>query len=49
MEDLDALYFYDKVHSRSNSTTHTQVPKLNFNFDAASKQKKAVEKKKVIK
>lgn len=39
VEDLDALYFFDKVQMKGNSTTPTKVPKLQFNFDNANKEK----------
>ena len=31
IDDLEALYFSDKVHMRSNSATINKIPKLNFN------------------
>ena len=32
IDDLEAIYFYDKVHMRSNSENEFKVPKLNLNF-----------------
>ena len=31
VEDLDGLYFYDKIHMKSQSII--EIPKLDFNFD----------------
>lgn len=31
IDDLEALYFNDKVHMRSNSANIKKIPKLNFN------------------
>ena len=31
IDDLEALYFSDKVHMRSNSAVINKIPKLNFN------------------
>lgn len=34
LDDLDALYFIDKVNMRSNSNTNSNgIPKLDFNFN----------------
>jgi 6-phosphogluconolactonase/glucosamine-6-phosphate isomerase/deaminase len=30
IDDLEALYFNDKVHMRSNSAAMKKIPKLNF-------------------
>lgn len=30
IDDLEALYFNDKVHMRSNSANIKKIPKLNF-------------------
>jgi|LauGreDrversion4_2_1035121.scaffolds.fasta_scaffold1057934_2 hypothetical protein len=30
IDDLEALYFHDKVHMRSNSANIKKIPKLNF-------------------
>lgn len=32
IDDLEAIYFYDKVHMRSNSENEFKVPKLNLNL-----------------
>jgi len=36
IDDLDALYFGDKVHMRSNSANIKKIPKLNFNVEEAN-------------
>jgi hypothetical protein len=33
INDLEAIYFEDKVKSRSNSQASVEIPKLNFNFN----------------
>lgn len=38
IEDLDALYFYDKIHMRSNSI-NMNIPKLNLNFGGGGDDK----------
>ena len=47
MEDLDAMYFFDKIQMRSNSVTPTHIPKLDFNFSNSNKNKQEKEVKKV--
>jgi hypothetical protein len=44
LDDLDAIYFFDKINMRTKSATHNNVPKLNFNFldMESSKNKKPV-------
>ena len=32
LDDLDAIYFFDKIDMRSNSASHKKIPKLDFNF-----------------
>lgn len=32
VDDLDSIYFFDKINMRTKSATHNNVPKLNFNF-----------------
>lgn len=31
LDDLDSIYFFDKINMRSNSASITKVPKLDFN------------------
>jgi hypothetical protein len=30
LDDLDGLYFFDKIEMRSNSTSHKRIPKLDL-------------------
>lgn len=39
VDDLDAICFFDKINMRSNSTTHSNVPKLDLNFLNMRKKK----------
>lgn len=32
IDDLDSIYFFDKINMRSNSASITKVPKLDFNI-----------------
>ena len=32
LDDLDAIYFFDKINMRSNSASHKKIPKLDLNF-----------------
>ncbi len=32
VDDLDAIYFFDKINMRANSASHNNIPKLDFNF-----------------
>ena len=32
LDDLDCIYFFDKIKSRSNSATPAKIPKLDFNY-----------------
>lgn len=32
VDDLDAIYFFDKVNMRANSASHKKIPKLDLNF-----------------
>ena len=43
IDDLEALYFNDKVHMRSNSANIKKIPKLNFNI-VEDKNTKPVQK-----
>jgi hypothetical protein len=40
LEDLDAIYFFDKIDMRAHSTSHKTVPKLDLQM--LDRQKKAV-------
>jgi len=31
IDDLDSIYFFDKINMRSNSASITKIPKLDFN------------------
>jgi len=31
LDDLDSIYFFDKINMRSNSASITKIPKLDFN------------------
>jgi hypothetical protein len=49
VEDLDSLYFFDKIEMRANSTSHKVVPKLDLQFIEMFKaQQKKAEAKKII-
>ncbi len=32
IDDLDSIYFFDKIQMRSNSASITKIPKLDFNI-----------------
>ena len=32
LDDLDAIYFFDKINIRANSASHNKIPKLDLNF-----------------
>ena len=32
VDDLDAIYFFDKINMRANSASHNNIPKLDLNF-----------------
>ena len=31
VDDLDSIYFFDKIKMRSNSASNNKIPKLDFN------------------
>lgn len=46
VEDLDSLYFYDKVKVRSSSVSNIKVPALNLGGESEeAKQKKTSNEK----
>lgn len=52
IDDLEAIYFFDKVHMRSNSEKPSKVPKLNINLaivNADLKRKSIIRYKKTKK
>ena len=47
VDDLDGIYFFDKINMRANSANHKNVPKLDLNF-LQLKYKKKEEKEKEV-
>jgi hypothetical protein len=43
VDDLDAIYFSDKIDMRAHSVSHTNIPKLDLNFAHVSGAKKKVD------
>lgn len=44
IDDLDAIYFFDKVNMRANSANHTNIPKLDLNFINVKQQQQSQQK-----
>lgn len=44
LNDPEAMYFPDKVNTRSKSVPRNKIPKLDFNFDGKEKQKVRISK-----
>jgi hypothetical protein len=42
MDDLDGLYFFDKINMRSNSICHKNIPKLDLKIAEPKISKKIV-------
>lgn len=42
LDDLDGLYFFDKIDMRSNSTSHKKIPKLDLKASEPKIAKKIV-------
>ena len=42
LDDLDGLYFFDKIDMRSNSTSHKKIPKLDLKVPEPKIAKKIV-------
>jgi hypothetical protein len=40
VDDLDSIYFFDKINMRANSASHNNIPKLNLNFLQIKPKKK---------
>lgn len=40
VDDLDSIYFFDKINMRANSASHNNIPKLNLNFLQMKPKKK---------
>lgn len=42
LDDLDGLYFFDKIVMRANSTLHKKVPKLDLKSSETKIAKKII-------
>ncbi len=42
LDDLDGLYFFDKIDMRSNSTSHKKIPKLDLKVPEPKIAKKII-------
>jgi hypothetical protein len=42
LDDLDGLYFFDKIDMRSNSTSHKKIPKLDLKVPEPKKIAKKI-------
>jgi hypothetical protein len=47
IDDLDALYFFDKIEMRSNSQTPSKIPRLDLKYFSQSTNKP--KKSKIVK
>ena len=45
-EDLESIRFFDKIKMRTNSISHSKIPKLNLNFNNLTTKNETYVKKK---
>jgi hypothetical protein len=45
VDDLDGIYFFDKIDARANSASHKKIPKLDLNFLESKYRKQAEEER----
>ncbi len=45
-EDLESIRFFDKIKMRTNSISHSKIPKLNLNFNNETNVTRTINKNK---
>ena len=43
-DELESIRFFDKIKMRTNSVSHSKVPKLNLNFNHTTKNEHSIKK-----